>query len=1134
MQDAGIDRRLGPFELGEVLGRGAFGEVFDAVRRDDGRRFALKLLHDAGAAAVRELKHEARTLWNLPIPGLVTPSELGSWEGRWYVALPRVRGEPLDVAAAAWPRDDGDAREQWIAQVVVALSSTVAALHDAGVLHLDLKPSNVLVGADAEVTLLDFGFSRWVTRPPAGALAATAGERGTLHYSAPELLAGERATAAADCYAIGAMLHELLVGEPPRSAWSPSPSLRRRAGPLHRMCAALLSADPRERPSARALCESLRGTVPIVRRRAPALCGRSRELDAVAAAIDGLDGPRLVALCGPPGVGKTRFMDRVHDDAAARGVEVLRGRCYEHERTQFKGLEELLEGVERPPLPATEGDDDDTLASRRERRDQALAQAVLERLAPGTLVLIDDLQWIDADGSALLVALLTAASRQAFAVVTAARDDAAVDALGAELFARAGTDVPVHRLPLAPLDREALRELVRSCSDGLADAAVEAIAEVAAGSPFVAELLAATGDLAADAWRHGGSADEAIARVLSKNLAALPSADRRAIEIAAVAGAPMTEVALCLACRRQHPEDPALARLRAGGWLQTTAHASARVQVFHELIRTHVLQALDEPARELARSSLLDALVHTAAPPHEQFPHALALGRRAQAEQLARAAAADAEAALAFDAAGAWYRRARELADDAAGPLAELVRREALAWYAAGRPAEAAQAHLKHADTLDGEPRDGALLRAADAMMVAGDIDDGRDTLHPLLRRFGLPGRRSTLRAGLSLLRRVLWLRAPSSPTLRAWTPRHSERAATAWTLARGLAYTAPIESLDYALRALSTAIRDRDPRMTATLLAFIGGGVLHHLGPLRTRGERYLAQASELARHLGDADLAAHAMLWRGIKLVDLGQWTDAVTELEAALAALLPGRENHWERVTAEQSRLWVSWKRGDFVQLHPQAQALARAAGVRGDRLGLTVYSQFVAFADLARGTPATARATAAWLRDHWTQGGFTVQSFWAAILEAMAQLWRDDLDAATAAWRGVQRDFSRSGGNRAPIVAIENLEMHARLLLLAGVDAHREQLTRIAVRLRAFARPHAIAIAMWIEAVLAGAGEAAVLGAASALDGALLHAAAAALRVQLDDGASASAALIARGVTQPLAYAQRFYPLGRTPR
>ena len=243
MQDAGIDRRLGPFELGEVLGRGAFGEVFDAVRRDDGRRFALKLLHDAGAAAVRELKHEARTLWNLPIPGLVTPSELGSWEGRWYVALPRVRGEPLDVAATAWPRDDGDAREQRIEKVVVALSSTVAALHDAGVLHLDLKPSNVLVGADAEVTLLDFGFSRWVTRPPAGALAATAGERGTLRYSAPELLAGERATAAADCYAIGAMLHELLVGEPPRSAWSPSPSLRPRAGPLHRMCAALLSTD---------------------------------------------------------------------------------------------------------------------------------------------------------------------------------------------------------------------------------------------------------------------------------------------------------------------------------------------------------------------------------------------------------------------------------------------------------------------------------------------------------------------------------------------------------------------------------------------------------------------------------------------------------------------------------------------------------------------------------------------------------------------------------------------------------------------------------------------------------------------------------------------------------------------------
>ena len=213
--------RIGPFELLEVLGEGGSSTVFRAFRDVEGvRQFvAVKLLARGlyTAEARRRFHHEREALARLRHPGIARLIEGGvAGNGLAYIALELIEGVPITRYA-----QDHALSERQCLTLFLRVCRAVESAHRALIVHRDLKPSNVLVTAEGEMKLLDFGIAKLLddtedaTRTRQHAL--------TPAYAAPEQFTPGAITTATDVYALGVLLHELLAGErvapgPPRTS----------------------------------------------------------------------------------------------------------------------------------------------------------------------------------------------------------------------------------------------------------------------------------------------------------------------------------------------------------------------------------------------------------------------------------------------------------------------------------------------------------------------------------------------------------------------------------------------------------------------------------------------------------------------------------------------------------------------------------------------------------------------------------------------------------------------------------------------------------------------------------------------------------------------------------------------------
>jgi hypothetical protein len=205
--------RIGAYEILGVLGRGGMGVVYKARQDGVGRIVALKMLLAGPYADPDQLdrfRREAEAVGRLRHGNVVQIYEVGRHDGRPYFSveyLPggslaeRLRGEPQPAEASA--------------RLVQTLAGAVHAIHKAGVVHRDLKPANVLLADDGTPKVADFGLAKCVDNPTGGTQPGAI--LGTPSYMAPEQAGGQTAEAgpAADVYALGAILYELLAGRPP-------------------------------------------------------------------------------------------------------------------------------------------------------------------------------------------------------------------------------------------------------------------------------------------------------------------------------------------------------------------------------------------------------------------------------------------------------------------------------------------------------------------------------------------------------------------------------------------------------------------------------------------------------------------------------------------------------------------------------------------------------------------------------------------------------------------------------------------------------------------------------------------------------------------------------------------------------
>jgi eukaryotic-like serine/threonine-protein kinase len=207
---------VGRYVIGDLLGAGAMGRVYSAWEPELDRRVAIKVLHEANNRD--RLVKEAQAMARLNHPNIVTVHEVGSTDAGVFVAMELVDGETL----RAWASKPRDWRE--VVRMLVEIGRGLAAVHAAGVVHRDIKPDNVIVGADGRVRLGDFGLARsggsTGAAPSAasfalGTISGGTAVAGTPAYMGPEVLRGGAADAASDQFSFGVLAYELLAGKRP-------------------------------------------------------------------------------------------------------------------------------------------------------------------------------------------------------------------------------------------------------------------------------------------------------------------------------------------------------------------------------------------------------------------------------------------------------------------------------------------------------------------------------------------------------------------------------------------------------------------------------------------------------------------------------------------------------------------------------------------------------------------------------------------------------------------------------------------------------------------------------------------------------------------------------------------------------
>ncbi|MBN2378213.1 sigma 54-interacting transcriptional regulator [candidate division WOR-3 bacterium] len=316
------------------LGQGLDSDVWEVRHEASDERFALKIAKEFDPA--RRLEREFAVLERLDIPGIVKVDRFGKHQDREYFTMELIKGGSFTEYLIEH-RNETSFSELFL-EVLLKTALILAELHRQGIVHLDLKPGNLLVTEAGDPALLDFGFSEdYLLSPTAEATGAT------LDYAAPELFSTGQVTTAADIYSLGVMAYEAITGKRMLqgvsiqeliSAKLNTPSGFGERGinlpsGIEGLVVSMLNPEKFLRPSAEEVaCEiqwiskGMRADVKP-RDSVPKLCfgGREKEIEDLEELI--FREKRVVLLDGETGIGKTRLLRELRFRALARGRKVL-------------------------------------------------------------------------------------------------------------------------------------------------------------------------------------------------------------------------------------------------------------------------------------------------------------------------------------------------------------------------------------------------------------------------------------------------------------------------------------------------------------------------------------------------------------------------------------------------------------------------------------------------------------------------------------------------------------------------------------------------------------------------------------------------------------------------------------------
>lgn len=261
------------YQILREIGRGGMSTVYEARDGRTGGSVALKMLAlppshtpDQQRDLIARFRREARAVAQLSHPNIVVIHEVGEKDGAHFLAMEYLTGQTLRERLASGPLSPAQA-QPILAQIAGALD----AVHAAGIVHRDVKPSNVLIVPDGTAKLLDFGIAR---QSDDTTITSTGMIVGSPSYMAPEQVRGEAGTAASDVWALGVLWYEMLAGRPPfQGATIPSvlyqvtheapPPIPGLPPAVQKVLRRTLDKNPARRfPSAGAVAEAMRAALP--------------------------------------------------------------------------------------------------------------------------------------------------------------------------------------------------------------------------------------------------------------------------------------------------------------------------------------------------------------------------------------------------------------------------------------------------------------------------------------------------------------------------------------------------------------------------------------------------------------------------------------------------------------------------------------------------------------------------------------------------------------------------------------------------------------------------------------------------------------------------------------------------------
>jgi tRNA A-37 threonylcarbamoyl transferase component Bud32 len=210
-----VQRALGPgFELGKLLGRGGFAEVYEATDLRLKRRVAVKALRGdllVSSSLSERFRREAEAVAKLRHPNIVTIYQVGEGEGLSYYIMPLIEGGSLRERMEQGPLPIADVR-----RILRETASALAVAHEAGIVHRDIKPDNIMLdGREQRAMVMDFGIAKALSSGDSG-LTGTGMIVGTPHYMSPEQAMGSKdIDERSDLYSLGVVAYQMLAGQLP-------------------------------------------------------------------------------------------------------------------------------------------------------------------------------------------------------------------------------------------------------------------------------------------------------------------------------------------------------------------------------------------------------------------------------------------------------------------------------------------------------------------------------------------------------------------------------------------------------------------------------------------------------------------------------------------------------------------------------------------------------------------------------------------------------------------------------------------------------------------------------------------------------------------------------------------------------